>query len=237
MISVFAVLKCGQSSIALREPPTDIYTRDLCERPPAATKSVPRVSVRKKIVPANAPNVVERVRSILASVGLTLSQASQRAANVFGHSSPFFFPHTLYYQLRRESFSPSLHQVFALSAISGYRFSDWLRVFGFNLEDLATLQISLPSKRTILLDSSWTDSQACGLVASRSSAQNSGSRDCAACRTTRTVDTKANRFAATRVTLPLRQNRHRRRARLSGSASRQHRSRESRSIEPAVTEI
>ncbi len=116
--------------------------------------------MRKKIVPPNAPNVVERVRSILASVGLTLSQASQRAANVFGHSSPFFFPHTLYYQLRRESFSPSLHQVFALSAISGYRFSDWLRVFGFNLEDLATLQVSLPSKRTILLDSSWTDSQA-----------------------------------------------------------------------------
>ena len=116
--------------------------------------------MRKKIVPANVPNAVERVRSILASVGLTLSQASQRAANVFGHSSPFFFPHTLYYQLRRESFSPSLHQVFALSAISGYRFSDWLRLFGFNLEDLAALQISLPSKRTILLDSSWTDSRA-----------------------------------------------------------------------------
>ena len=116
--------------------------------------------MRKKIVPANAPKVVERVRSILASVGLTLSQASQRAANVFGHSSPFFFPHTLYYQLRRESFSPSLHQVFALSAISGYRFSDWLRVFGFNLDDLAALQILSPSKRTILLDSSWTDSRA-----------------------------------------------------------------------------
>ena len=237
MISVFAVLKCGQSSIALREPPTDIYTRDLCERPPAATKSVPRVSVRKKIVPANAPNVVERVRSILASVGLTLSQASQRAANVFGHSSPFFFPHTLYYQLRRESFSPSLHQVFALSAISGYRFSDWLRVFGFNLEDLATLQVLLPSKRTILLDSSWTDSRAAIWWPRDRPHRTPVPAIAPLAELLKLSITKANRFAATRVTLPLRQNRHRGRARLSGSASGQHRSRESPRIEPALAGI
>jgi hypothetical protein len=55
------------------------------------------------------------------------------------------------------SFRPSIHQTVALSNISGYRLLDWLRVFGFNLEDITRLQILLPSKRTILLDSSLTD--------------------------------------------------------------------------------
>ena len=45
----------------------------------------------------------------------------------------------------------------ALSRISGYRLADWLRVFGFDLEDITRLQILLPSKRTIVLDTSLSD--------------------------------------------------------------------------------
>jgi transcriptional regulator with XRE-family HTH domain len=44
-----------------------------------------------------------------------------------------------------------------LSRISGYRVADWLRVFGFDLEDITRLQILLPSKRTFVLDTSLTD--------------------------------------------------------------------------------
>jgi hypothetical protein len=69
-------------------------------------------------------------------------------------------PHTLYHELRLGTFSPSLHQVFALSQISGYQFFDWLRVLGFDPEDIPRLQVILPSKRTILLDSSLVDSDA-----------------------------------------------------------------------------
>jgi hypothetical protein len=47
--------------------------------------------------------------------------------------------------------------VFALSQISGYQFSDWLRVFGCDLEDIPRCQVVLPSKRTMLLDSSLVD--------------------------------------------------------------------------------
>ena len=50
--------------------------------------------------------------------------------------------------------------MFALSQISGYRFSDWLRVLGCDLEDIPRLQVLLPSKRTILLDSSLVDADA-----------------------------------------------------------------------------
>jgi transcriptional regulator with XRE-family HTH domain len=100
--------------------------------------------------------VAEQVRSILASKRLTLYRASQQSVTLYGLSSPYFLPHHLYYDLRAGSFRPSIHQIFALSRISAYRVADWLRVFGFDLEDITRLQILLPSKRTMVLDTSLT---------------------------------------------------------------------------------
>ena len=104
-----------------------------------------------------SPALAEKVQAILASKGLTLYRASQQSAALYGRSSPYFLPHNLYYDLRAGSFRPSIHQIWALSRISGYRVADWLRVFGYNLEDITRLQILLPSKRTIVLDTSVTD--------------------------------------------------------------------------------
>jgi transcriptional regulator with XRE-family HTH domain len=105
-------------------------------------------------------DLAERVRSILASKHLTLSQISQLSAARFGRSSGYFLPHTLYHEFRRGTFSPSLHQVFALSQVSGYQFSDWLRIVGCDPEDIPRSQVLLPSKRTMLLDSSLVDADA-----------------------------------------------------------------------------
>jgi hypothetical protein len=38
--------------------------------------------------------------------------------------------------------------------------NDWLRAFGFNVEDISRMQVILPSNRTVLLDSSGNDPQA-----------------------------------------------------------------------------
>jgi hypothetical protein len=105
-------------------------------------------------------DLVERVQSVLSSKGLTLYQASQRSETLYGRSSPNFVPHNLYYDFRRGTFTPSIYQLAALSRISGYRLGDWLRVFGFDAEDIPRLQVSLPSKRTLLLDSFVTDPEA-----------------------------------------------------------------------------
>ena len=102
-------------------------------------------------------DLAKKVRSILASKNLTLYQASQRSEALYGRSSPHFLPHNLYYELRRGTFNPSVYQFVALSRISGYRLPDWLRVFGFDLENIPRLQVLLPSNRTILLDSSLED--------------------------------------------------------------------------------
>jgi transcriptional regulator with XRE-family HTH domain len=101
--------------------------------------------------------VVERVRAILDRKGLTLYQVSLRTQNLYGRSSPYFVPHNLYYELDVGTFSPSLHQLLALSKISKYRFNDWLRVFGLSPERIPELQLLLPSKRTMVLDSTVDD--------------------------------------------------------------------------------
>ena len=111
--------------------------------------------------PGSNTQLAERVKSILTSKKLTLYQASQRSAALFfGRSSPHYLPHNLYYDLRHGSFSPSLFQLFAFSQISNYRLADWLWVFGFDVEVIPRLQIQLPSRRTILLDSSLDDPNA-----------------------------------------------------------------------------
>lgn len=116
--------------------------------------------MRSQSEPGSSGDLAERVRSILSSKQLTLYQASQRSVTLFGRSSPHYLPHNLYYDLRRGSFSPSLFQLFAFSRISNYRLRDWLRVFGFDVEAIPRLQIQLPSRRTILLDSSLDDPNA-----------------------------------------------------------------------------
>jgi hypothetical protein len=82
---------------------------------------------------------------------------SRQSEALYGRSSPHFLPHNLYYGLRGGVSRPSVYQILALSRISGYALPDWLRVFGFNLEDIPRTQILLPSKRTMLVDSSLTD--------------------------------------------------------------------------------
>jgi hypothetical protein len=102
-------------------------------------------------------DVAERIKSILETRNLTLYQLSQRLEATYGHASLYSLPHNLYYGLKLGTFSPSLYELFALSRISDYRMTDWLRVFGFDLEVIPWLQVFLPTTRTILLDSSLSD--------------------------------------------------------------------------------
>ena len=105
--------------------------------------------------------LADRIRSILATRNLNLHTVSQNSEAVFGHASPFVLPHNLYYELRTQAFSPSLHQLFALSRLTNYRLADWAHVFGLDLEQIPRLQIVLPNKRTVMLDSSLSDPESC----------------------------------------------------------------------------
>jgi len=99
----------------------------------------------------------EQVRQILTTRGLTLYRVSQQSAEIFGRSSRFFVPHNLYYDVADPSLMPTIHQMLALSHITNYRLYDWLRVFGFDLDQTSRLQLLIPRQRTTLLDSSVYD--------------------------------------------------------------------------------
>ena len=105
----------------------------------------------------NSAAIIDKVQEILRSKKLSLYAVSQRSAAWYGRSSPHFVPHNLYYDLRSERFSPSVHQIFSLSQISSYRLRDWLRVFGLDLENITRLQIESTARRTKVLDTSLTD--------------------------------------------------------------------------------
>ena len=114
-------------------------------------------SERIRLARAELP---DSVKSIIESRGLSLHAVSQQSETIFGHGSPHFVPHNLYYELTLGTFSPSLHQLFALSRITGYRLFDWLHVFGLDPEEIPRLQILLTTKRTVLLDSTLGDPNA-----------------------------------------------------------------------------
>jgi hypothetical protein len=105
-------------------------------------------------------DLADRVKSIIESKGLTLHAISQKSAAIFGQASPYFLHHNFYYELNLGSFSPSPYQLFALSRISNYRLFDWLHVFGLDLEQIPRLEILLPTRRTVLLDSTLADPNA-----------------------------------------------------------------------------
>ena len=102
---------------------------------------------------------VDRVRQILSMRGLTLYQVSQRSADIFGQSSPYYVPQGLYHELAAGALGPNIHQLVAFSRISNCRLADWLAIFGFRLDAIPRLQLLIPWRRTVLLDSSIYDEE------------------------------------------------------------------------------
>ena len=100
---------------------------------------------------------IDRIRTILTSRGLTVSKVSQASRNLYGRWSSYFIPHNFYSALAKEGFTPSLQQLCALSHITRYRLQDWLLVFGFNLDRISRLQATLPTKRTLKIDTGLED--------------------------------------------------------------------------------
>lgn len=106
------------------------------------------------------PDVSGAVRSLLASRGLSLAEIARQSRLHFPRSRLFRIPPNFYDALRHPSFSPSLHQLFALSVLTGYRFSDWLHLSGFSFDDASGLQPLWPRYQTTELDARVYDSGA-----------------------------------------------------------------------------
>jgi hypothetical protein len=104
--------------------------------------------------------VLSTIRSILSSRGLSLAEISRQSRSRFSANSRFWIPSNFYDALQHVSFSPSLHQLFALSVLTGYRLMDWMAVFGFSFDAAARFQAAWPRYQTVELDSRVYDPDA-----------------------------------------------------------------------------
>ena len=118
-------------------------------------------SLSAEVVPHAVVSIGQKVRAILERKKISLFQLSQASRKLFPSDPSYHIPHNLYFDLRSKGFAPSIHQLVALSALSGYALSDWLSVFGFHLDDISRLQTSLPFQRTTLIDTNVYDRSAC----------------------------------------------------------------------------
>jgi len=101
-----------------------------------------------------------RVKEVLATRGLTLADVSRESRTRYDGKTAYRIPHHFYADLENPGFSPRMEQVLAFSVISNYRLVDWLALFGFRLDDLASLAASVASQRTALLDTAIYDDRA-----------------------------------------------------------------------------
>jgi hypothetical protein len=100
------------------------------------------------------------IHSILASRGSSLADIARQSRARFSRSPLFHIPPNFYDALRRPSFSPSLHQVYALSVLTGYRIADWLSLFEISFDDAARFQAAWSQRRTAELDAHIYDRKA-----------------------------------------------------------------------------
>src|SRR5262249_6827099 len=96
--------------------------------------------------------LAERIRDLLATRKLTLYGIGTESRHLHPDEPSYHIPRNFYFQLESTHITPTLHQVSSFSELTGYRFADWLRIFGFSLDTISQVQASLPRPRTALLD-------------------------------------------------------------------------------------
>ncbi|MGH9548026.1 MAG: hypothetical protein ACRD3W_01575, partial [Terriglobales bacterium] len=92
----------------------------------------------------------ESIKNVLAQCGYSVTQLSAATRRHYGSKSPSFIPATFLYKIK-SGITPHVCQIAALSESTGYRFTDWLRMFGFDRRQIHRLQMRLHTERTVLV--------------------------------------------------------------------------------------
>jgi hypothetical protein len=100
----------------------------------------------------NQDSLPNHVRRILSARKLTLADVARASRTRFPDRRDHHIRHNFYHALGARGFRPSLQQMFTLSVISGYRFADWMTVFGFSFDHISRFQASFVPLRTVELD-------------------------------------------------------------------------------------
>lgn len=92
-----------------------------------------------------------KVQQVLRQLGLTVTDISSLTQNRYGKDTPYFIPSSFQHKLRR-GITPRVCQIVALSQITGYRFSDWMSICGFDPRLILDLQLQIENERTTIIN-------------------------------------------------------------------------------------
>jgi len=79
-----------------------------------------------------------------------MSGVSALARLRYGNKAAYRIPKTFLYRYR-EGITPHICQIVAFSEITGYRFADWMRLYGFDLDLILASQLRIPTERTAIV--------------------------------------------------------------------------------------
>jgi hypothetical protein len=90
------------------------------------------------------------IQRVLKHDRWTMAELSAQTKFRFGKGSDYFIP-TTFLCKQRAGITPHICQIAAFSEITGYRFSDWMYICGFDLGLILQLQLRIPNVRTIMV--------------------------------------------------------------------------------------
>jgi hypothetical protein len=96
-----------------------------------------------------------QIKQVLRRVGLTIAQVSALTAMRYGSKTPYFVPPTFLFK-QRQGGTPHICQIVALSQVTGYRFTDWMGLCGFDLRLILALQLRIHTERTAIVTPAHT---------------------------------------------------------------------------------
>ncbi len=95
----------------------------------------------------------EQVRRILARCCISALRLQELTRARYGEGAPYYIPNSFLSGIKN-GVAPHICQLVALSRATDYRLSDWLLVFGIDLQQISRLQLKLHSNRTTWVMSS-----------------------------------------------------------------------------------
>ena len=95
-------------------------------------------------------DLARQIKRLLKRAGLTVSRASALTSMRYGVNTKYYVPPTFLYKTRI-GITPHVCQLVALSRITGFRFTDWMDLCGFNLRTISALQLEIHNERTALI--------------------------------------------------------------------------------------
>ena len=92
----------------------------------------------------------KQIKQLLKRAGLTVCRASAMTGIRYGKNTPYHVPSTFLYKIRH-GITPHVCQLVSLSQVTGCRFSDWMKLCGFDLRLILPLQLEVHTERTALI--------------------------------------------------------------------------------------